>query len=148
MSDGAHGVRGEKRQTKWNVYPEFDIVKIKRLLQARTRAHANMDSTTVADLREEIEKQFNIPAFDQRLMFGPSELSRDESLRAYSIRNGDHLIVEYANEADVKEITEIIFQLQKSYTLLASVAHQILLYPVPQVHGRGTDEYGNRLGHD
>eukprot|EP00731_Ephydatia_muelleri_P001518 Em0001g1518a len=61
---------------------------------------------TVADLQDEIQDQFNIPVFDQKLKFGPTALSSKESIQSYSLRNGDSITVEYTSEADVAVMLE------------------------------------------
>ena len=82
---------------------------------------------TIADLQDQIQEQFNIPVFDQKLTFGPTVLSGKESLQSYSLRNGDHLTLEYSSEADVKAILDIISYVQKTHAFLQSVAPQLEL---------------------
>ena len=87
---------------------------------------------TVADLQNAIQEQFNIPVFDQKLIFGPTELSTKESLESYCIRNGDHVNVEYSSEADVKSVLDVISYIQKTLAFLQSVEQRLQLTPISQ----------------
>ena len=85
---------------------------------------------TIAELQDEVQKQFNIPVFDQKLTFGPTTLSSKESIQSYSLRNGDSITVEYTTEADVAVILETVTFLQKTLTFLESVEPQLNLFPI------------------
>ena len=85
---------------------------------------------TIADLQDQIQEQFNIPVFDQKLAFGPTVLSGKESLQSYSLRNGDNITVEYSTEADIKPILDIVSYLKTTLTFLESVEPQLLLFPI------------------
>ena len=85
---------------------------------------------TIADLQDQIQEQFNIAVFDQKLKFGPSVLSAKESLQSYSLRNGDNITVEYSSEADVKPILDIVSYLKTTLAFLESVEPQLLLFPI------------------
>ena len=85
---------------------------------------------TIADLQDQIQEQFNIPVFDQKLTFGPSVLSAKESLQSYSLRNGDNITVEYSSQADVEEILGIVSYLQKTIAFFKSVKSQLFLFPI------------------
>ena len=85
---------------------------------------------TIADLQDQIQEQFNIPVFDQKLTFGPTVLSGKESLQSYSLRNGDNITVEYSSEADVEEILGIVSYLQKTISFFESVKPQLFLFPI------------------
>ena len=85
---------------------------------------------TIADLQDQIQEQFNIPVFDQKLTFGPTVLSAKESLQSYSLRNGDNITVEYSSEADVKPILDILSYLKSTLAFLESVEPQLLLFPI------------------
>ena len=86
---------------------------------------------TIADLQDEIQKNFNIPIFDQKLMFGPAVLSSKESMQSYSLRNGDSITVEYTSEVDVKEIVGVVSCVQKTLAFVESVQQQLFLFPIP-----------------
>ena len=85
---------------------------------------------TIADLQDQIQEQFNIPVFDQKLTFGPTVLSGKESLQSYSLRNGDNITVEYSSEADVEEILGIVSYLQMTLAFFESVESQLFLFPI------------------
>ncbi|KAL5516368.1 hypothetical protein EMCRGX_G001667 [Ephydatia muelleri] len=85
---------------------------------------------TIADLQDKIQDQFNIPIFDQKLMFGPAVLSSKESIQSYSLRNGDSITVEYTSEADVKEISDMISYIQKTCAFLESLSPHLALTPI------------------
>ena len=85
---------------------------------------------TIADLQYDVQDQFNIPVFDQKLTFGPTTLSSKESIQSYSLRSGDSIMVEYTTEADVAVILETVTFLQKTLTFLESVEPQLLLFPI------------------
>ena len=85
---------------------------------------------TIADLQDQIQEQFNIPVFDQKLTFGPTVLSAKESLQSYSLRNGDNITVEYSSEADVEEILGIVNHVQKTLAFFESVKPQLFLFPI------------------
>ena len=85
---------------------------------------------TIADLQVEVQNQFNIPVFDQKLTFGPTTLSSKESIQSYSLRSGDSITVEYTTEADVAVVLETITFLQKTLTFLESVEPQLHLFPI------------------
>ena len=85
---------------------------------------------TIAELQDEVQDQFNIPVFDQKLMFGPTTLSSKESIQSYSLRNGDSITVEYTTEADVAVMLETVTFLQKTLTFLESVEPQLHLFPI------------------
>ena len=85
---------------------------------------------TVADLQDEIQEQFNIPVFDQKLKFGPTALSSKESIQSYSLRNGDSITVEYTSEADVAVMLETVVYLQKTLAFIESIEPQLLLFPI------------------
>ena len=85
---------------------------------------------TIAELQDEVQKQFNIPVFDQKLTFGPTTLSSKESIQSYSLRNGDSITVEYTTEADVAVMLETVTFLQKTLTFLESVEPQLHLFPI------------------
>ena len=89
---------------------------------------------TIADLQDQIQEQFNILVFDQKLTFGPSVLSAKESLQSYSLRNGDSITVEYSSEADVKPILDIVSYLKTTLAFdlipIESVEPQLLLFPI------------------
>ena len=86
---------------------------------------------TIADLQDEIQDQFNIPVFDQKLKFGPAVLSSKESIQSYSLRNGDSITVEYTSEADIKEIMGVVSCIQKTLAFVESVQQQLFLFPIP-----------------
>ncbi|KAL5516744.1 hypothetical protein EMCRGX_G002151 [Ephydatia muelleri] len=85
---------------------------------------------TIADLQDEVQDQFNIPVFDQKLTFGPTTLSSKESIHSYSLRSGDSITVEYTTEADVAVMLETVTFLQKTLTFLVSVEPQLHLFPI------------------
>ena len=85
---------------------------------------------TVADIQCEIQKQFNIPIFDQKLMFGPSELSSKESLKSHGLRNGDHITVEYSSDADLTTVSDVVSCMQKTLTLFQSFEPRLHLIPI------------------
>eukprot|EP00731_Ephydatia_muelleri_P001929 Em0001g1929a len=85
---------------------------------------------TIAELQDEVQDQFNIPVFDQKLTFGPTTLSSKESIQSYSLRSGDSITVEYTTEADVAVVLETITFLQKTLTFLESVEPQLHLFPI------------------
>eukprot|EP00731_Ephydatia_muelleri_P001982 Em0001g1982a len=85
---------------------------------------------TIADLQDEVQDQFNIPVFDQKLTFGPTTLSSKESIQSYSLRSGDSITVEYTTEADVAVMLETVTFLQKTLTFLESIEPQLLLFPI------------------
>ena len=87
---------------------------------------------TIADLQDEIQDQFNIPVFDQKLTFGPTVLSSKESIQSYSLRNGDSITVEFTSEADVAVMLETVAYLQKTLTFFESIEPQLLLLPTPR----------------
>eukprot|EP00731_Ephydatia_muelleri_P002200 Em0001g2200a len=85
---------------------------------------------TIADLQDEVQDQFNIPVFDQKLTFGPTTLSSKESIQSYSLRSGDSITVEYTTEANVAVMLETVTFLQKTLTFLESVEPQLHLFPI------------------
>ena len=85
---------------------------------------------TIAELQDEVQNQFNIPIFDQKLTFGPTTLSSKESIQSYSLRSGDSITVEYTTEADVAVMLETVTFLQKTLTFLESIEPQLLLFPI------------------
>ena len=85
---------------------------------------------TIADLQDQIQEQFNIPVFDQKLTFGPSVLSGKEPLQSYSLRNGDNITVEYSSVSDVEEIMGIVSYLQKTLAFFESVKSQLFRFPI------------------
>ena len=85
---------------------------------------------TIADLQGEVQNQFNIPVFDQKLTFGPTTLSSKESIQSYSLRNGDSITVEYTTEADIAVMLETVTFLQKTLTFFESVEPQLHLFPI------------------
>ena len=92
---------------------------------------------TVAEVQDEIQEQFNIPVFDQKLMFGPTELSSKELLQSYTIRNGDSITLEYTTEADVAAILDIVSYLKKALAFIESVDSELILFPIsPQLQDR------------
>ena len=92
---------------------------------------------TVAEVQDEIQEQFNIPVFDQKLMFGPTELSSKELLQSYTIRNGDSITLEYTTEADVAAILDIVSYLKKALAFIESVDSELILFPIsPQLQAR------------
>ena len=99
-----------------------------------TRRERDIDLTwipvTIADLQDQIQEQFNIPVFDQKLTFGHAVLSGKESLQSYSLRNGDNITVEYSSEADVRDIVRVICYLQKTLAFLESLQPQLFLFPI------------------
>ena len=84
----------------------------------------------IADLQDQIQEQFNIPVFDQKLTFGPTVLSAKESLQSYSLRNGDNITVEYSSEADVKPMLDMVGYLKRTLAFLESVEPQLVLFPI------------------
>eukprot|EP00731_Ephydatia_muelleri_P001954 Em0001g1954a len=85
---------------------------------------------TIAELQDEVQDQFNIPVFDQKLTFGPTTLGSKESIQSYSLRSGDSITVEYTTEADVAVMLETVTFLQKTLTFLESVEPQLHLFPI------------------
>ena len=85
---------------------------------------------TIADLQDQIQEQFSIPVFDQKLTFGPTVLSGKESLQSYSLRNGDNITVEYSSVSDVEEILGIVSYIQKTLSFFESVEPQLFLFPI------------------
>ena len=85
---------------------------------------------TIADLQDEIQDQFNIPVFDQKLTFGATVLSSKESIQSYSLRNGDGITVEYTSEADIKMISDIISYVQSIYAFLEPLSPHLALTPI------------------
>ena len=85
---------------------------------------------TIADLQDEIQNQFNIPIFDQKLTFGPAVLNSKESIQSYSLMNGDSITVEYTSEANIKEISDMISYIQKTCAFLESLSPHLALTPI------------------
>ena len=68
----------------------------------------NPDSVTVSEVKDYVEKEYQIPAHCQSLYF-ESTLLRDEDTLVQSwIREGDTIAVEYDTDADVNDVNEVV----------------------------------------
>ena len=68
----------------------------------------NPDSVTVSEVKEHVEKEYQIPAHCQSLYFESTLLRDEDTLAKTSIREGDTIVVEYDTDADVNDVNKII----------------------------------------
>ena len=87
--------------------------------------------STVVELKQQIEDQLNVPACVQKLTFGPAHLENDKILQYYTIRDEDHLCLEYPTVADVREIADIVGSMKRTAEFLDSIQTQLTTNPVP-----------------
>ena len=77
--------------------------------------------TTVLDLKQGIEENFDVPTCTQNISVEDVQLHDQHSLKFYRIRDGDTLHVRYNSEADVDAVLGIIASLCSMITYIDSI---------------------------
>ena len=73
----------------------------------------NPDSVTVSEVKEYVEKEYQIPAHCQSLYFESTLLRDEDTLGRSWIREGDTIVVKYDTDADVNDVMKIIKTLKR-----------------------------------
>ena len=56
----------------------------------------------VREIKEALQEQFQIPIYDQVVIFGAEQLDDEKKLEYYRLKDGDLLIVKYTSTVDIK----------------------------------------------
>lgn len=115
---------------KCNVKVSFNVV----LISIVGRSDVCKDGTlnlatlpaTVAELKEQIEKHFQIPTYDQKITFGSVVLEDVDTLAFHRLVNGDTFVVTYSCPVDIEHINTLLDQLQKTADFLKSESNELL----------------------
>ena len=76
-------------------------------------ASENPDSVKVSEVKECVEKEYQIPAHCQSLYFESTPLRDEDTLAKSWIREGDTIVVKYDTDADVNDVMKIIKTLRR-----------------------------------
>ena len=80
---------------------------------------------SVEELKEAIQKEFDIPVYDQKLSFGCSLMEDGESLGFYRLKDGDQITVEYMAKAQVESVFLLIAALREALDFLKGVENEL-----------------------
>ena len=80
---------------------------------------------SVGELKEAIQKEFDIPVYDQKLSFGCSLMEDGESLDFYRLKDGDQITVEYTGKAQVECVFLLIAALRDVLNFLKGVENEL-----------------------
>ena len=87
-------------------------------------------TSTVAELKRQLQSQLGIPACVQTLTFGHAHLEDNRTLRYYTIRDEDQLRLKYPTMADIEEIASSIDHMKKMAEFLDSIQTLLAANPV------------------
>ena len=79
----------------------------------------------VGELKEAIQKEFDIPVYDQKLSFGCSLMEDGKSLDFYRLKDGDQITVEYTAKAQVESVFLLIAALREALDFLKGVENEL-----------------------
>lgn len=83
-------------------------------------------SRTVAELKEEIQKNFKVPTYDQKVTFRSLVLKDEDTIASHRLLDGDMLVVEYSSVVDVENVNRIVAQLQTAADFLKTAGRQLV----------------------
>ena len=81
----------------------------------------------VRELKEALQEQFQIPMFDQVVIFGAEQLDDEKRLEYYRLKDGDLLTVEYTSTVDIKSFHLLLKDLKDATSFLKDVQSKLLL---------------------
>ena len=80
---------------------------------------------SVGELKKAIQKEFDIPVYDQKLSFGCSLMEDGESLDFYRLKDGDQITVEYTGKAQVESVFLLIAALREALDFLKTIENEL-----------------------
>ena len=72
----------------------------------------------VRELKEALQEQFQIPIYDQVVIFGAEQLDDEKRLEYYRLKDGDLLTVEYTSTVDIKSFRLLLKDLKDATSFL------------------------------
>ena len=84
----------------------------------------------VRELKEALQEQFQIPIYDQVVIFGAEQLDDEKRLEYYRLKDGDLLTVEYTSTVDIKSFRLLLKDLKDVTSFLKDVQSKLSLTKV------------------
>ena len=81
----------------------------------------------VRELKEALQEQFQIPIYDQVMIFGAEQLDDENRLEYYRLKDGDLLTVEYTSTVDIKSFRLLLKDLKDATSFLKDVQSKLSL---------------------
>ena len=81
----------------------------------------------VRELKEALQEQFQIPMFDQVVIFGAEQLDDEKRLEYYRLKDGDLLTVKYTSTVDIKSFRLLLKDLKDAPSFLKDVRSKLSL---------------------
>ena len=120
----------KSRMAKFNGKVSFDIVFISIAGRSEVRKDGTLNlatlPATVAELKKQIQKHFQIPTYDQKMTFGSVTLEDRDTLAFHRLVSGDTLVVTYSHPVDMERIDQLMDQLQKTADFLKSERNELV----------------------
>ena len=84
----------------------------------------------VRELKEALQEQFQIPIYDQVVIFGAEQLDDEKRLEYYRLKDGDLLTVKYTSTVDIKSFRLLLKDVKDATFFLRDVQSKLSLSTV------------------
>ena len=81
----------------------------------------------VRELNEALQEQFQIPIYDQVVIFGAEQLDDEKRLEYYRLKDGDLLTVKYTSTVDIKRFRLLLEDFKNATSFLREVQSKLSL---------------------